>query len=167
MNCVVPVATLGLRCQIVPGKCFRIIVAISALVANSACGSSTTDSHSEVDMTRAVELSKSVTTLTIVDTRPGTGAEATEGRRVRVHYTGTLMDGTKFDSSKDRDQPFEFVLGARGVIAGWDEGVKGMKVGGVRQLTIPASMAYGARGFPPVIPPNAALKFEIELLGVE
>ncbi len=117
-------------------------------------------------MQRAVELSKSVTSLQIVDTTVGTGAEATPGRRVRVHYTGTLMDGTKFDSSKDSNQPFEFVLGSGSVIPGWDEGLKGMKVGGVRQLTIPASMGYKAQGYPPVIPGNAALKFEIELLGV-
>ena len=118
-------------------------------------------------MQRAVELSKSVTNLQIVDTTVGNGAEARPGRRVRVHYTGTLMDGTKFDSSKDHNQPFEFTLGTGSVIPGWDEGVKGMKVGGVRQLTIPASMGYGARGFPPDIPGNAALKFEIELLGVD
>lgn len=84
-----------------------------------------------------------------------------------MHYTGTLMDGTKFDSSRDRNEPFEFRLGAREVIPGWDEGVKGMRVGGVRHLTIPASMAYGTRGAPPAIPPNAALKFEIELLDVK
>ena len=117
-------------------------------------------------MTRAVELSKSITTLGIVDVKVGTGSEATPGRRVRVHYTGTLLDGTKFDSSKDRNEPFEFVLGAREVIPGWDEGVNGMKVGGIRQLTVPSAMAYGVRGFPPVIPPDAALKFDIELLGV-
>ena len=117
-------------------------------------------------MTRAVELSKAITTLGIVDVKVGTGSEATAGRRVRVHYTGTLLDGTKFDSSKDRNEPFEFVLGAREVIPGWDEGVKGMKVGGIRQLTVPSVMAYGVRGFPPVIPPDAALKFDIELLGV-
>jgi len=138
----------------------------AVLLWSAACTSSTTP-PSEADMQRAVELSKSVTSLQIVDTTPGTGAEATPGRRVRVHYTGTLMDGTKFDSSKDSNQPFEFVLGSGNVIAGWDEGVKGMKVGGVRQLTIPASMCYGARGYPPVIPGNAALKFEIELLGVD
>jgi FKBP-type peptidyl-prolyl cis-trans isomerase len=145
----------------------RVASAVGLLSIVTACGSSTTDSKPEVDMTRAVELSKSVTSLAIVDTTPGTGAEATPGKRVRVHYTGTLMDGTKFDSSKDRNEPFEFTLGARDVIPGWDEGVKGMKVGGVRQLTIPADMAYGPRGAPPVIPPNAALKFDIELLGVK
>jgi FKBP-type peptidyl-prolyl cis-trans isomerase len=142
---------------------FMVLAAASAI---AACSSSTTTTRSEVDMQRAVELSKSVTSLQIVDTAVGTGAEARPGRRVRVHYTGTLMDGTKFDSSKDHNQPFEFTLGTGSVIPGWDEGVQGMRVGGVRQLTIPASMGYGARGFPPDIPGNAALKFEIELLGV-
>jgi FKBP-type peptidyl-prolyl cis-trans isomerase len=145
----------------------KIILRILAAVAlSTGCSSSTSTTRSEADMQRAVELSKAVTSLQIVDTTVGTGAEATPGRRVRVHYTGTLMDGTKFDSSRDSNQPFEFTLGTRSVIAGWDEGVKGMKVGGVRQLTIPASMGYGARGYPPVIPGDAALKFEIELLGV-
>jgi FKBP-type peptidyl-prolyl cis-trans isomerase len=121
----------------------------------------------EHDFTKAVEMSHSVTALKIEDTKVGTGAEATPGRTVKVHYTGTLLDGHKFDSSRDRNEPFEFRLGAREVIPGWDEGVKGMRVGGQRQLTIPSSMAYGTRGAPPDIPPNAALKFDIELLGVE
>jgi FKBP-type peptidyl-prolyl cis-trans isomerase len=104
--------------------------------------------------------------LKVEDMVVGNGAEATSGQKVTVHYTGWLTNGTKFDSSKDRRDPFVFNLGKGQVIKGWDEGVKGMKVGGVRQLTIPASMGYGARGYPPVIPGNAALKFEIELLGV-
>jgi FKBP-type peptidyl-prolyl cis-trans isomerase FkpA len=143
-----------------------ILIVLAAASVTAACSSSTNTTRSEADMQRAVELSKSVTSLQIVDTTVGSGAEARPGRRVSVHYTGTLMDGTKFDSSKDHNQPFEFTLGTGSVIPGWDEGVKGMKVGGVRQLTIPASMGYGARGFPPDIPGNAALKFEIELLGV-
>jgi FKBP-type peptidyl-prolyl cis-trans isomerase FkpA len=143
-----------------------ILLVLAAASVITACSSSTDTTRSEADMQRAVELSKSVTSLQIVDTTVGSGAEARAGRRVSVHYTGTLMDGTKFDSSKDHNQPFEFTLGTGSVIPGWDEGVKGMKVGGVRQLTIPASMGYGARGFPPDIPGNAALKFEIELLGV-
>jgi FKBP-type peptidyl-prolyl cis-trans isomerase len=144
----------------------RGILIVVAAASVTACSSSTDTTRSGADMQRAVELSKSVTSLQIVDTTVGSGAEARPGRRVSVHYTGTLMDGTKFDSSKDHNQPFEFTLGTGSVIPGWDEGVKGMKVGGVRQLTIPASMGYGARGFPPDIPGNAALKFEIELLGV-
>lgn len=96
----------------------------------------------------------------------GSGDEAVAGKRVSVHYTGTLTDGSKFDSSLDRGKPFEFQLGGGQVIQGWDQGVQGMKVGGKRRLTIPPEMGYGARGFPPVIPANATLVFDIELLGV-
>ena len=96
----------------------------------------------------------------------GSGAEATRGSPVTVHYTGWLTDGTKFDSSKDRDDPFSFNLGGGQVIKGWDEGVTGMKVGGKRKLTIPPQLGYGARGAGGVIPPNATLVFEVELLGV-
>lgn len=96
----------------------------------------------------------------------GEGAEATSGRRVSVHYTGWLLDGSKFDSSLDRNSPFDFVLGGGMVIRGWDEGVVGMKVGGKRKLTIPPEMGYGARGYPPVIPPASVLVFEVELLAV-
>ena len=100
----------------------------------------------------------------------GTGDAATSGQKVTVHYTGWLMEGgkagTKFDSSKDRRDPFVFNLGKGQVIKGWDEGVQGMKVGGKRKLTIPPAMAYGSRGAGGVIPPNATLVFEVELLGV-
>jgi FKBP-type peptidyl-prolyl cis-trans isomerase FkpA len=96
----------------------------------------------------------------------GTGEEAVAGAQVSVHYTGWLTDGQKFDSSKDRDEPFEFSLGAGMVIRGWDEGVQGMKVGGVRKLTIPPALGYGVRGAGGVIPPNATLVFEVELLAV-
>ena len=105
--------------------------------------------------------------LVIEELEVGTGAEATAGQQVQVHYTGWLTDGKKFDSSKDRNDPFVFGLGARQVIAGWDEGVQGMKVGGKRKLTIPASLGYGARGAGGVIPPNATLVFEVELRAVK
>jgi FKBP-type peptidyl-prolyl cis-trans isomerase FkpA len=107
------------------------------------------------------------TGLVIEEVTVGTGAEAQRGQHVKVHYTGWLTDGTKFDSSKDRGDPFEFPLGAGHVIRGWDEGVQGMKVGGSRKLTIPADLGYGARGAGGVIPPNATLVFEVELLGTE
>jgi FKBP-type peptidyl-prolyl cis-trans isomerase len=114
-----------------------------------------------------------ITTLQTQDVTPGSGAEATKGNVVRVHYTGWLYDpssgdhrGTKFDSSKDRNEPFEFNLGAGEVIRGWDEGVAGMKVGGTRLLTIPPALGYGAQGASDVIPPNATLLFEVELLDV-
>jgi len=104
------------------------------------------------------------------DTQPGTGAEAKAGQEVTVHYTGWLYDsgekGAKFDSSKDRNDPFRFGLGRGQVIRGWDEGVQGMKVGGTRVLVIPPQLGYGARGAGGVIPPNATLMFEVELLAV-
>ncbi|MBX2798908.1 MAG: FKBP-type peptidyl-prolyl cis-trans isomerase [Myxococcales bacterium] len=96
----------------------------------------------------------------------GDGPEASAGQRVEVHYTGWLTDGSKFDSSVDRGQPFPFQLGAGQVIKGWDQGVAGMKVGGKRKLTIPPELGYGERGFPGAIPPNATLVFEVELLKV-
>jgi len=102
----------------------------------------------------------------IEEIRQGTGAEARSGNKVTVHYVSTLTNGKKFDSSRDRGKGFEFELGAGEVIAGWDQGVAGMKVGQVRKLTISPDLAYGAGGFPPVIPPNSTLVFEVELLDV-
>jgi FKBP-type peptidyl-prolyl cis-trans isomerase FkpA len=101
------------------------------------------------------------------DIQVGAGPEATAGKQVEVHYTGWLADGTKFDSSHDRRTPFSFPLGAGRVIKGWDEGVVGMKVGGKRKLTIPPQLGYGSRGAGGVIPPNAQLIFEVELLRVK
>jgi FKBP-type peptidyl-prolyl cis-trans isomerase len=104
--------------------------------------------------------------LQIETLKPGAGAEAKTGQRVTVHYVGTLTDGKKFDSSRDRGRGFSFTLGKGEVIKGWDQGVAGMKIGEMRKLTIPPELAYGARGFPPVIPPDSTLVFEVELLSV-
>ena len=104
--------------------------------------------------------------LVFEDIQTGDGAPAAAGQTVSVHNTGWLTDGNKFDTSKDRSSPFEFALGAGYVIRGWDEGVQGMRVGGVRKLTIAPDLGYGARGAGGVIPPNATLVFEVELLGI-
>ena len=118
-------------------------------------------------------LMDNITSLQITNGKVGTGTEATAGKTVSVHYTGWLYDpkapdhhGKKFDSSKDHGEPFSFKLGAGQVIRGWDQGVAGMKVGGSRTLVIPSELGYGARGAGGVIPPNATLIFDVELLGV-
>ncbi|HEY8246042.1 MAG TPA: FKBP-type peptidyl-prolyl cis-trans isomerase [Hyphomicrobium sp.] len=140
-------------------------LALFALSAAIACAA--------VTPTRAQEGKTMTTTsgLTIADTKVGTGAEARPGNSCVMHYTGWLYEGgakgTKFDSSLDRGEPFEFPLGAGRVIKGWDEGVAGMKVGGKRTLIIPPQLGYGARGAGGVIPPNATLMFDVELLDVK
>ena len=149
------------------------IVAILMLsLALAGCGGDTSsnqpgDSASPADtQAPADSTGTEVTELIIEDLTVGEGAEATDGSLAVVHYTGWLTDGTEFDSSKNYGKPFEFTVGAREVIAGWDQGVKGMKVGGVRKLTIPAELGYGAQGAGGVIPPNATLIFEVELVEV-
>jgi len=147
--------------EAVPLRLLAIISLLAVLTASAACGD-------ENDMADS-----GITALQKADVTPGTGTEARPGTTVRVHYTGWLYDratadhkGQKFDSSKDRNEPFEFRLGGGEVIPGWDEGVAGMKVGGTRLLTIPPALGYGASGAGGVIPPNATLLFEIELLDV-
>jgi len=105
--------------------------------------------------------------LKYIDEVVGTGPSPQKGQQVTVHYVGTLEDGKKFDSSRDRNQPFTFTIGVGQVIKGWDEGVMSMKVGGKRKLIIPPDLGYGSRGAPPAIPPNATLTFEVELLSVK
>ncbi len=117
--------------------------------------------------TQATQKAEDVTELKIEDLAVGDGAEAVKGNTVLVHYTGWLTDGTKFDSSLDRGQPFQFTLGAGRVIQGWDIGVAGMKVGGKRKLTIPPDLGYGASGAGGVIPPDATLIFEVEILEIK
>jgi FKBP-type peptidyl-prolyl cis-trans isomerase FkpA len=117
-----------------------------------------------VDLTK---MTKTPSGLQYQDVKVGTGAEAAAGHEATVHYTGWLTSGKKFDSSRDHGSPFAFRLGRRQVIAGWDEGVAGMKVGGTRRLVLTPALGYGARGAPPDIPPNAVLVFEVELLGVK
>jgi FKBP-type peptidyl-prolyl cis-trans isomerase FkpA len=122
-----------------------------------------TDASSKPGDGKAVE----VTELKIETIKPGDGAQAASGKKVTVHYTGTLGDGKVFDSSETRKAPFSFTLGQGQVIPGWDKGVEGMKIGERRRLTIPSSLGYGEKGVGNIIPPNATLIFEVELLNVE
>jgi FKBP-type peptidyl-prolyl cis-trans isomerase len=117
--------------------------------------------------TSSANMTKTASGLQYTDLKVGDGPVAKAGQTMSVHYTGWLTNGNKFDSSLDRGQPFSFALGQGQVIKGWDEGVAGMKVGGKRKLLVPPDLAYGPDGFPPVIPPNSELVFEVELLGVQ
>jgi len=151
-------------------KQFVLLATLIAFVgAFTACGGNDNAPSSTTGETGM----SNITTLQVTDVVVGTGTEATNGRTVTVHYTGWLYNetaanhhGSKFDSSRDRNQPFSFVLGVGSVIKGWDQGVAGMKVGGQRTLIIPPSLGYGAAGNPP-IPGNATLVFDVELLNVQ
>ena len=159
----------------------RAVLAVSivaALAAGAGCTkkenapsgetntATTTTAGTSNTTTTTQQATAPVTELKIEDMKVGSGAEAKPGQQVSVHYTGWLTDGKKFDSSVDRGHPFKFMLGAGQVIPGWDKGVAGMKVGGKRKLTIPPQLGYGEHGAGGVIPPNATLVFEVELLGV-
>jgi len=152
-------------------KSLATILFVTTVPLLAACGG---DDGTENEAQPPAMADSGITALQSTDVKPGTGAEARKGMTVRVHYTGWLFDpgkpdkkGNKFDSSKDSGSPFDFRLGAGEVITGWDEGVAGMKVGGSRILTIPPAMGYGARGAGGVIPPNATLLFEVELIDVK
>ncbi len=138
----------------------RPLLVLAALILLTGCRNAASSGGTGKEVTLADGLK-------YTDEQVGSGTEAVAGKTVSVHYTGWLTDGTKFDSSKDRGQPFSFPLGGGRVIKGWDEGVAGMKVGGKRTLIIPPELGYGARGAGGVIPPNATLKFEVELLDVK
>jgi FKBP-type peptidyl-prolyl cis-trans isomerase len=153
----------------------RVAVIAASLSLSAALGRAADSAAPKSDAAPAVNAQKSQepkvmetpSGLKYIDTVVGTGAQPKAGQQVTVHYTGSLDDGTKFDSSVDRKQPFTFIIGVGQVIKGWDEGVSTMKVGGKRTLIIPSKLGYGERGAGNVIPPNATLHFDVELLSVK
>lgn len=146
---------------------YLIPLLVLSAVLLVACGSSGSGSASLEERYPGAEILKTESGLQYIVVEEGTGASPQPGDVVLVHYTGTLDDGSTFDSSRDRGEPFAFPLGQGRVIAGWDEGIALMKVGGQATLIIPPDLGYGARGFPPVIPENATLHFDVELVGIE
>ncbi len=171
------------RVRPIARSCARASLAAAVVVATAlsalACSSLTAPSSDDAQPSGGAEAAKPTAAkaapapsdpnakLVSVDLAPGNGREAKVGDKVSVHYTGTLTNGDKFDSSRDSGSPFEFTLGKGQVIKGWDQGVVGMKVGGKRKLTIPSSLAYGDRGAGAKIPPGATLNFDIELLAIK
>jgi peptidylprolyl isomerase len=141
-----------------------VLLTASILLSTAAAADDKKDENPKDKKTEYVTTKSG---LKYLDETVGTGAEAKAGNKVTVHYTGTLKDGTQFDSSRTRNKPFVFKLGVGKVIKGWDEGVAGMKVGGKRKLVIPSDLAYGKEGTGGVIPPDAELTFEVELLDVK
>ncbi len=142
------------------------LLALAALLAAAACVQDTTDQEASTETMSEETVITTESGLQYVDLVVGEGAQPQTGQTVVVHYTGTLDDGSVFDSSRTRNEPFDFPLGMRNVIPGWDEGLATMRIGGSRRLIIPPDLGYGANGSPPVIPPNARLTFEVELLDV-
>ncbi len=150
----------------------RSVVCLTLLLSLAACGpkgerAAAAGGFSAELGIDTTALQKTESGLRYVDVAKGEGEEASPGRTATVQYTGWLPSGKKFDSSRDRNEPFSFTIGAQQVIAGWDEGVAGMRVGGRRKLVIPAELGYGASGAPPDIPPNSILVFDVELLDVK